>query len=131
MELLLTRVYHSKGTNGKLTYKGSDICNTIELPWKENKRGISCISEGSYELSYRFSKKFGNHFILNDVFARSYILIHPANNALKELKGCIAPVTRITGPGLGNESQKAMKILQNLIENRIKRGEKVLLTIKS
>jgi hypothetical protein len=131
MELLLKRTYHPKGTNGNLSVKGTLICNTIELPWKENKRGISCIPEGKYEIQYRFSKKFGAHFILNDVFARNYILIHPANNALKELKGCIAPVTSITRPGEGNDSRKAMKKLQLLIENKIQRGEKVVLIIKS
>ncbi len=37
------------------------------------------------------------------------ILVHPANNALKELRGCIAPVLKITGPGLGSDLRKACK----------------------
>jgi hypothetical protein len=37
--------------------------------------------------------------ILN-VPGRKYILIHPANEVLRELKGCIAPV-RLTGAGKG------------------------------
>ena len=36
------------------------------------------------------------------------ILVHPANNALKELKGCIAPVTLLTGEGKGSQSRIAI-----------------------
>jgi hypothetical protein len=38
--------------------------------------------------------------ILN-VPGREYILIHPADEALRELKGCIAPVRLLTGAGKG------------------------------
>jgi Family of unknown function (DUF5675) len=33
--------------------------------------------------------KFGRHLQVMNVSGREYILIHPANEALRELKGCI------------------------------------------
>lgn len=65
MELLLNRAYFKEGTNGTLfSTRGNFLCHTIELPWKQNQRSISCIPEGKYEILPRFSKKFKHHFIL-------------------------------------------------------------------
>ena len=96
MELELFRTYDPEGTNGELKLV---VCNTIELPWLQNQRNISCIPEERYELRKRFIKKFGLHLLVVDVPDRSWILIHPANDAKTQLKGCIAPVTQLTGPG--------------------------------
>jgi hypothetical protein len=52
--------------------------------------------------------------ILN-VPGREYILIHLANEALRELKGCIAPVRLLTGAGKGICSRKALKTLMGLV----------------
>ena len=48
MILFLTRTYFPDGTNGKLECEGKLICNTIELPWKNNEKRVSCIPEGKY-----------------------------------------------------------------------------------
>ena len=102
MELEILRMYHEKGTNGILRVNGRMQCYTIELPWKDNKRNQSCIPEGRYLLERRFSERFMAHILVKDVPNRSLILIHPANDAAKELKGCIAPVTALTGNGKGD-----------------------------
>lgn len=101
MKLVLKRQYFSSGTNGTLSFNGKEICKTIELPWKENQRRISCIPEGIYKVSKRFSSKFKWHLEVMNVKNRDYILFHPANDALKELNGCIAPVSELTGKGKG------------------------------
>ncbi|WP_141259316.1 DUF5675 family protein, partial [Flavobacterium aquatile] len=101
MVISITRIYFPEGTNGKLECDGKLICNTIELPWKINETKVSCIPEGKYFIRKRYSQKFQWHLEVLDVQNRSLILFHPANNALKELNGCIAPVTKISGPGLG------------------------------
>jgi hypothetical protein len=62
---------------------------------------------------------------------RAFILIHPANDALKELEGCIAPVSILVAPGKGNESIKALKSLISIIYPLLELKEKVYLTIKS
>jgi hypothetical protein len=72
---------------------------TIELPWKNNQAGVSCIPEGKYDLVKRWSPKFGSHLQILNVPGRELILIHPANDALLELRGCIAPVCLLTGAG--------------------------------
>ncbi len=101
MELVLHRAYFEEGTNGTLFTNGKFLCHTIELPWENNKRNISCIPEGQYKVEPRFSKRFKHHLILKAVKGRSYILFHPANDALKDLEGCIAPVTYLSGIGKG------------------------------
>ena len=115
MKLELKRTYHPSGTNGQLLLNGVLVCYTIELPWKENRRQISCIPEGRYEIQKRFTPRFGEHFILRDVPQRDYILLHAANDAIKEIKGCIAPVSKLTGVGKGVRSRMALHKLVELV----------------
>ena len=139
MELILERSYFKEGTNGTLfaseqTFNANQdkfICQTIELPWKENQRSISCVPEGKYELLARTSSKFKKHFILKDVTNRSLILLHPANNAKRELRGCIAPVLHLSGIGKGLYSQRALDKLRFLIDRALEKKERIFLTIKS
>ena len=115
-------MYFPEGTNGVLSVNGKEICKTIELPWRNNKARVSCIPEGKYKIRKRYSAKFKWHLELINVKNRKYILLHPANNALKELNGCIAPVSQITGEGRGNESRKAFEKLKNLIFPYLENG---------
>ena len=131
MKLLLTRTYFPDGTNGKLECNGKSICNAIELPWRKNEKRVSCIPEGKYFIKKRYSDKFKWHIEIIDVENRSSILFHPANNALQELNGCIAPVTKISGPGLGLMSRKAFRELKTMIYKAIDASESVALIIKS
>src|SRR5262245_33727467 len=124
MELELIRTYDPNGTNGEIIYR---VCNTIELPWLQNQRNISCITEGRYELVSRFSSKHQHHLALKNVPDRSGILIHPANDALKELLGCIAPVTVHTAPGKGNQSRLAGEKLRLFVAEALERGKRVFL----
>jgi hypothetical protein len=130
MELELTRAYDPDGTNGELRCGGKTICYTIELPWLANQRNISCIPEGRYELKKRFVQKFGLHLLVVNVPNRSWILIHPANDAKTQLKGCIAPVIQLTGPGKGNGSREANEKLKALVLEALECKEKVYLKIK-
>ena len=139
MVLLLQRAYFKQGTNGTLFASDTSfdsaqdrfLCHTIELPWRNNQRNISCIPEGKYEVIPRFSKKFKHHLILKNVANRSFILFHPANDAQRDLAGCIAPVTYLSGIGKGVYSRDAMQKLLSLVYQAQDRKEKILLTIKS
>lgn len=131
MVLILSRTYFPDGTNGKLEVEGKLICLTIELPWKENEKRVSCIPEGKYFIRKRYSKKFEYHLEVLDVKNRSFILFHPANNAQKELNGCIAPVTKLSGPGLGLDSRKAFVKLKKLVCKVLDQEQKVELIIQS
>ena len=131
MELHLHRTYFKEGTNGALFINQQFLGFTIELPWLDNKRNISCIPEGSYELKARFSEKFKHHLHLVNVKDRNLILIHPANDALKELEGCISPVTQLTGIGKGLSSRLLLQKIVASCYQAFERKEKVFLTIKS
>ena len=94
MKLIRHRKSMELPTLGTLfVYQGEEelcVVETLELPWKENQRNISCIPEGEYEIKKRHSKKFKEHFHITGVPGRSWILIHVAN-FVRELRGCIAP----------------------------------------
>ena len=131
MELELIRSYHPHGTNGDLYLNGVRQCFTIELPWLNNQRRISCIPEGRYQLQKRYSPKFKWHIEVLEVKGRSGILIHPANDALKELKGCIPPVSQLTGTGKGTQSRLPLGWLKSLVYPELEKGKPVFLTIKT
>ena len=109
--VVLQRTYYSQGTHGVLLVNGEELCHTIELPWLNNQRRVSCIPEGSYRLRKRYNAKFKWHLVLETVKGRSGILIHPANDAKKELLGCIAPVQYHTGIGKGVYSRRSLDLL--------------------
>ena len=129
--ITLCRTYHPAGTNGFLyDPDGELLCLTIELPWRNNLVRESCIPEGTYPLTKRYSQKFKHHILINDVPDRSLILIHPANNAATELLGCIAPVTKITGPGTGDSSRIQFNKIKDIVYTWIDQGEEVNIEIK-
>ena len=131
MEITLIRQYHERGVNGTLFFGSQRICDTIELPWLNNQRRISCIPEGRYKLSKRYTPRFDIHCRVENVPGREAILIHSFNRALKESKGCIGPVTRLEGPGIGGSSRTALFKLMETLSPFFDRKKPVFLTIKS
>ncbi len=63
---------------------------TVERPWLDNQRRISCIPVGVYQVRRHVSPSKGECFEVLDVPERTHILIHIANWSY-ELMGCIAP----------------------------------------
>jgi hypothetical protein len=63
-------------------------CVTLELPWEDNQTNISCVPKGVYKVSPRYSDKYKNHYILEDVPNRRYILIH-YGNFNTDTRGCV------------------------------------------
>jgi hypothetical protein len=131
MKLELIRTYFPEGTNGILLLDGVVLCATIELPWKNNQSRISCIPEGQYQLIKRYSPHFKWHLQLKDVPGRQCILIHPGNDAATELKGCIAPVSILTGVGKGDFSKLALKKITSRLFPILENGSPVFLNIIS
>jgi hypothetical protein len=58
------------------------------------------------------------------------ILVHPANDAQAELKGCIAPVSTLTAEGKGILSKNALTRLLAVVYAAMEK-EPVYLTIKT
>lgn len=128
--LRLHRKYGAEGTNGTITFNGDHICHTIELPDRNNIRRISCIPSGQYKLEKIRYRRHGEQIGIPHVPDREAILIHAANNALKELQGCIAPVTNLTGEGTGDYSGKALAKLKALVYSLWDMGDEVYLNIR-
>jgi hypothetical protein len=91
MELVLKRTYFNDATLGCLYILGQDnpVFYTIEKPWKENQKLISCIPERTYEVLPYSSPKFPDVWELQNVSNRDKILIHKGNYE-HDLQGCIA-----------------------------------------
>jgi hypothetical protein len=70
---------------------------TLELPWKENQRNVSCIPEGDYlvvKLPPTSKRKY-DYFWVQDVPGRTSILWHPGNYT-RQILGCILPGESLT-----------------------------------
>lgn len=61
------------------------VCDTLELPWKNNQRNISCIADGIYP----YEVVDGLAIRIDNVNGRDGIFMHVANS-WKELRGCVA-----------------------------------------
>lgn len=74
---------------------------TLELAWKDNRRSISCIPEGWYDVEPRTTPSRGPHFHILNVPMRTWILFHKGNFYF-DIEGCTLPGLRhsdINGDG--------------------------------
>ncbi|WP_052444349.1 DUF5675 family protein [Flammeovirga sp. OC4] len=96
---LIRNTYSKFQTLGNLTIVNDDDevlfkCNTLELPWKENKNRISCIPEGKYNAVFRSIGNYANRSFHiqteegEEVPGRTSILIH-SGNFFTDTRGCI------------------------------------------
>ena len=102
-------------TLGRLYCDDEWMCYTIERPWKDNERRVSCIPEGTYPLTTKEYGRFYERYklpipILKNTEPRSEILIHPANYA-RELAGCIAVGDKKTDVSVLNSRKTWFKYL--------------------
>ena len=121
MVIELQRLYRDGWTDRMIFIQGILLCRSIELRWANNERNVSCVPEGVYQVVIIQHPKFSECLQINGVKGRSGILVHVANDAQKELRGCIAPVFSLSGNGKGLHSRLA---LTYIIENMKNSGEK-------
>jgi hypothetical protein len=90
--LIIRNIFTDQSTMGELFLNGEKMCDTLELPWLDNKRSISCIPDGEYKARLRYPRESGSrdylHILVQDVPDRDYILFHRGNTA-KDTRGCI------------------------------------------
>ena len=90
--LILRETFTDNSTIGELFLNGEKMCDTLELPYRDNQRSISCIPTGQYKVRLRYPRESATrdylHLLVQDVKDRSYILIHRGNSA-KDTRGCI------------------------------------------
>lgn len=92
---------------------------TLELPWKSNKKSVSCIPAGAYWAKPHASPKHGRILWIQGVPGRTEILIHPGNFH-KDIQGCILvgmDFRDINGDGQpdATDSRKAMNRIFEII----------------
>ena len=90
--LILRDTFSDESTIGELFLNGERFCDTLELPYRDNQRSISCIPVGEYKVRLRYPRESATrdylHLLVEDVKDRSYILFHRGNTA-KDSRGCI------------------------------------------
>lgn len=75
-------------TVGVMSCGGDLMGGTLELPWMNNMRNVSCIPVGVYNAFYRDDGANGPCYELRDVPGRGHIQIH-AGNTVRDIEGCI------------------------------------------
>lgn len=90
MKATLLRIFDDgKQTLGEFQV-GEFTCFSLELPWRENKKQVSCIPIGTYPVRKFNSPKFGMCYAVDNVPDRSQVRIHAGTNFGHTL-GCILP----------------------------------------
>jgi hypothetical protein len=129
--LLIRDTFSKESTIGELFLNGERICDTLENPWVDNQRNISCIPEGIYPVRLRLPRESGTrdyiHLLVKEVKDRDYILIHIGNTA-KDTSGCIL-VGLGTQQNIVSNSTLAMDLLIKEIIHL--GGENINLIIKN
>jgi hypothetical protein len=89
MQLELLRVGQSpRGTFGVIRYEQIPFVLTLERPWVNNEKDVSCIPAGAYRCRKIRSPKFGDTYEICNVQNRTNVLFHKGN-FLYDTHGCI------------------------------------------
>jgi len=131
IQLVLVRdTFSEHSTLGELSLNGVRICDTLENPWLDNIRNISCIPEGEYDVRIRLPRESATrdymHLLVKGVPDRTYILMHIGNRP-SDTSGCIL-VGLSSSQDFVNNSKLAMDLLMKEIINL--GGENIKLIIK-
>ena len=90
--LIIREEFTDNSTIGNLYLNGEWLCDTLELPYRDNQRSISCIPDGDYKVRLRTARESATrdylHLLVEDVKDRSYILFHRGNSS-KDTRGCV------------------------------------------
>jgi hypothetical protein len=115
--LILRDTFTEVSTIGNLYLDGEWLCDTLENPYLNNQRSISCIPEGQYKVRLRTARESATkeylHLLVQDVPDRSLILFHSGNTA-KDTRGCI-----LVGIGTKQDFVKNSRLAMDLLMKEI------------
>ena len=67
--LIIRDAFSDESTIGELFINGERFCNTLELPYRDNQRSVSCIPTGDYKVRMRYPRESATrdylHLLLN------------------------------------------------------------------
>ena len=117
--LIIRNTFTEVSTIGKLYLNGEWLCDTLENPYLDNQRNISCIPAGEYPVRLRVARDSATkdylHLLVMDVPNRDLILFHIGYTA-KDTRGCVL-VGIGTEQNLVQNSRLAMELLMKEIVN--------------
>ena len=129
--LIIRNTFTEVSTIGKLYLNGEWLCDTLENPYLDNQRNISCIPAGEYPVRLRVARESATkdylHLLVMDVPNRDLILFHIGNKS-SDTRGCVL-VGIGTEQDLVKNSTLAMGLLMKEIINL--GGTKINLIIKN
>ena len=114
--------FNAHSTVGILTIKDSfDTPHlfTLELPWRNNERKISCIPIGNYKCTRKTStknKEWGTAFFVDYVPGRSNIICGHIANKPADLLGCIGFGLYYPQESFIGSSEKAIGFWMRMLE---------------
>ena len=129
--LLIRDTFTKESTIGRLFINGESFCDTLENPWLDNQRNVSCIPEGQYKVRLRLPRESATrdylHLLVQDVPNRDWILFHIGNTA-KDTSGCI-----LVGNGRKQNVVENSRLAMDLVIKEILNlgGENINLIIKN
>jgi len=85
--IIISRWYTPDSTLGRFNLNGFHGFS-LELPWDNNTKDISCIEEGEYPYFLRTNSKNGIVLELRNVEDRTNIQVH-SGNYTRQILGCI------------------------------------------
>jgi len=115
--LIIRDTFTEESTIGKLYINGEVFCDTLENPYINNERNISCIPEGQYKVRLRRARESATrdylHLLVQDVPNRDWILFHRGNTA-KDTSGCI-----LVGNGREQDAVNNSRLAMDLVIKEI------------
>ena len=129
--LIIRDTFTEESTIGRLHINGEIFCDTLENPYINNERNISCIPEGQYKVRLRLARESATrdylHLLVQDVPNRDWILFHRGNTA-KDTSGCI-----LVGNGREQDAVNNSRLAMDLVIKEIVNlgGENINLIIKN
>ena len=115
--LIIRDTFTDVSTIGNLYLDGEWLCDTLENPYLNNQRNISCIPEGQYKVRLRTARESATkdylHLLVQDVPDRSLILFHSGNTA-KDTRGCV-----LVGIGTEQDFVKNSRLAMDLLMKEI------------
>ena len=123
----MVRSYGAQSTISEIYLPNGDVIFSLENPWLNNQRNVSCIPEGIYLckwLERSGSGKYKKVWHVQDVVNRTGILFH-AGNYPRHTMGCILP-----GMSKGENVVYSSRVALDKMRNQLAEMD-FLLTISS